>query len=77
MRDKRPRLPTHTQTLSPSPSPTRSVMRYYRVGPSLVNYGGIPQTWEASDSPDPLTGRPADNDPVDYLEVGTWQQSSG
>ncbi|KAG2432488.1 hypothetical protein HXX76_008833 [Chlamydomonas incerta] len=52
------------------PSPTPEQLRFYRVGPSLVNYGGIPQTWEASDAPDPVTGLPADNDPLDYLEVG-------
>ncbi|KXZ56383.1 hypothetical protein GPECTOR_1g34 [Gonium pectorale] len=49
---------------------TASTLRYYRVGPSLVNYGGIPQTWEASDRPDGLTGFPSDNDPVDFLELG-------
>lgn len=65
----RPSLTKHIHP-DPRPSSCRSVMRYYRVGPSLVNYGGIPQTWEASDEPDPLTGRPADNDPVDFLEVG-------
>ncbi|PNW78606.1 hypothetical protein CHLRE_09g390200v5 [Chlamydomonas reinhardtii] len=52
------------------PSPPPDQLRYYRVGPSLVNYGGIPQTWEASDVPDPVTGLPSDNDPLDYLEVG-------
>ncbi|PNH10321.1 Inorganic pyrophosphatase 2, mitochondrial [Tetrabaena socialis] len=45
-------------------------IRFYRVGPSLVNYGGIPQTWEASDEADPLTGLPADNDPLDFIEIG-------
>ncbi|EFJ51136.1 hypothetical protein VOLCADRAFT_48402, partial [Volvox carteri f. nagariensis] len=35
------------------------------------NYGGIPQTWEASDLPDALTGLPSDNDPLDFLEIGS------
>lgn len=61
--------------MGPCPHPTRSVprplekMRFYRAGPSLVNYGGVPQTWEASDQPDEVTGVPADNDPLDFIEV--------
>ncbi|KAG2499578.1 hypothetical protein HYH03_002521 [Edaphochlamys debaryana] len=47
-----------------------SDLRYYKVGASLVNYGSIVQTWEASDAPDELTGLPADNDPLDFVEIG-------
>jgi inorganic pyrophosphatase len=28
------------------------------------------QTWEDSELPDPLTGLPGDNDPLDFIEVG-------
>ncbi|GLC35416.1 hypothetical protein PLESTM_000317900 [Pleodorina starrii] len=52
-----------------SPRPLQR-LRYYAAGPSLANYGGVPQTWEASDVPDGLTGLPSDNDPLDFIEVG-------
>lgn len=35
------------------------------------NYGSICQTWENSTKPDPRTGFPGDNDPLDVCEIGT------
>ncbi|GMH40881.1 hypothetical protein BSKO_08785 [Bryopsis sp. KO-2023] len=44
--------------------------RYYGYGPSLVNYGSIPQTWEDSGNPDEITEEIGDGDPLDSLDIG-------
>lgn len=48
----------------------KGALRFYQYGPSLVNYGAIPQTWE-----DPATNVPGlnaggDGDPLDVTEIG-------
>eukprot|EP00775_Hariotina_reticulata_P013421 gene13421-13549_t len=45
--------------------------RYYLYGPSLVNYGALPQTWSNSNTTDTLTGLPGDNDPLDVLDISS------
>ena len=44
--------------------------RYVAYGPSPFTYGAIPQTWENSLEPDPVTGIIGDNDPIDALDIG-------
>lgn len=43
--------------------------RFYKYGPSLVNYGAITQTWEDPGFVHPDTGAGGDNDPVDVLQI--------
>jgi len=45
--------------------------RYVAYGPSPFTYGAIPQTWENSLEPDPVTGIKGDNDPIDALDIGS------
>lgn len=44
-------------------------LRYYKYGPSVVNYGAIAQTWESPSEVDPDIGLGGDNDPVDVLQL--------
>eukprot|EP00871_Galdieria_phlegrea_P002493 jgi/Galph1/3244/GphlegSOOS_G1907.1 len=46
-------------------------LRFYKYGPSLINYGALPQTWEDPEIKDPVTTFGGDNDPLDVLEIGT------
>ena len=43
--------------------------RYVAYGPNPFTYGAIPQTWENSEEPDPVTGIVGDNDPIDALDI--------
>lgn len=45
-------------------------LRIYKYGPSLVNYGAIPQTWEDPGSITPDLNAGGDNDPLDVTEIG-------
>ncbi|KAI0567353.1 inorganic pyrophosphatase precursor [Gracilaria domingensis] len=45
-------------------------LRVYKYGPSLVNYGAIPQTWEDPSSIHPELNFCGDGDPVDVCEIG-------
>ena len=51
--------------------------RFMAYGPSPFNYGAIPGTWEDSVEPDPITGIPGDNDPIDAVDIGAAQAPPG
>ncbi|KAK4523395.1 hypothetical protein GAYE_PCTG52G1290 [Galdieria yellowstonensis] len=53
------------------------VLRFYKYGPSLINYGAFPQTWEDPEVVDRETGLGGDNDPLDVLEVGSEVLKTG
>lgn len=42
-----------------------------RYGPTLGNYGGLPETWSNSNKTDSMTGYPGDNDPLDVLDISS------
>lgn len=48
----------------------KGALRFYKYGPSLVNYGAIPQTWEDPSSLNPELNVCGDGDPVDVCEIG-------
>lgn len=48
----------------------KGALRFYKYGPSLVNYGAIPQTWEDPSSVHPELDVKGDGDPVDVTEIG-------
>ncbi|GJD09250.1 Probable inorganic pyrophosphatase 1 [Galdieria sulphuraria] len=52
-------------------------LRFYKYGPSLINYGAFPQTWEDPKVVDPETGFGGDNDPLDVLEIGSETLKTG
>jgi len=43
--------------------------RYVAYGATPFTYGAIPQTWESSLEPDPITNIVGDNDPIDALDI--------
>jgi len=53
------------------------VLREYKWGDMLFNYGAFPQTWEDPKHVSEETGCPGDNDPVDVIELGTRQRPVG
>jgi inorganic pyrophosphatase len=53
------------------------VLREYKWGDMLFNYGAFPQTWEDPKHVSPETGCPGDNDPIDVIELGTRQRPVG
>uniref|UniRef100_A0A7S4T4F9 inorganic diphosphatase n=1 Tax=Alexandrium monilatum TaxID=311494 RepID=A0A7S4T4F9_9DINO len=53
------------------------VLREYKWGDMLFNYGAFPQTWEDPKVVNEDTGFPGDNDPVDVIELGTRQRPVG
>jgi len=53
------------------------VLREYKWGDMLFNYGAFPQTWEDPKHISEETGCPGDNDPVDVIELGTRQRPLG
>lgn len=53
------------------------VLREYKWGDMLFNYGAFPQTWEDPKHVSEETGYPGDNDPVDVIELGTRQRPLG
>lgn len=48
----------------------KGVLREYKYGPSLVNYGALPQTWENPAEMDLELGVQGDGDPLDVTEIG-------
>jgi inorganic pyrophosphatase len=53
------------------------VLREYKWGDMLFNYGAFPQTWEDPKYISEETGCPGDNDPIDVIELGTRQRPVG
>lgn len=47
----------------------KGALRFYKWGPSLINYGAVPQTWEDPGSVHPEVNVAGDNDPADLCEV--------
>jgi len=45
--------------------------RYFKKGPSPINYGMIPQTWESPLVPDAITGLTGDGDPIDVVDISS------
>lgn len=45
-------------------------LRFYKYGPSLVNYGAIPRTWEDPGNLNPELNVCGDGDPLDVTEIG-------
>lgn len=43
----------------------------------MFNYGAFPQTWESPEVITEGTGKPGDNDPLDAIEIGNKQWSTG
>lgn len=48
----------------------KGALRYYQYGPSLVNYGAIPQTWEDPANVVKELEAGGDGDPLDVTEIG-------
>lgn len=48
----------------------KGMLREYKYGPSLVNYGALPQTWEDPAEVNKELGVGGDGDPVDVTEIG-------
>lgn len=48
----------------------KGALRFYKYGPSLINYGAIPQTWEDPANIDQTLNVGGDGDPVDVTEIG-------
>lgn len=46
-------------------------LRFYKYGPSLVNYGAMPQTWEDPGNLNPDLNVSGDGDPLDVTEIGS------
>ena len=55
----------------------KGVLREYKWGDMLFNYGALPQTWEDPEHLEEDTGCKGDNDPLDAVEVGYRQMASG
>eukprot|EP00238_Polyblepharides_amylifera_P001437 CAMPEP_0196571780 /NCGR_PEP_ID=MMETSP1081-20130531/1911_1 /TAXON_ID=36882 /ORGANISM="Pyramimonas amylifera, Strain CCMP720" /LENGTH=313 /DNA_ID=CAMNT_0041888845 /DNA_START=146 /DNA_END=1084 /DNA_ORIENTATION=- len=55
----------------------QGVLREYKWGDMMFNYGMFPQTWEDPNFIPPATGYKGDNDPLDVVEVGTRQLRTG
>lgn len=53
------------------------MLREYKWGDMLFNYGAFPQTWEDPKVVSEETGCPGDNDPIDVIELGTRQRPTG
>lgn len=51
--------------------------REYYWGDMLFNYGAFPQTWEDPEHVTADTGARGDNDPLDAIEIGSKQWSTG
>lgn len=49
----------------------KGALRFYKYGPSLVNYGAVPQTWEDPGSINAELNVAGDGDPVDVTEIGS------
>jgi len=53
------------------------LLRFYKHGDIMFNYGALPQTWEDPKHVSPETGFVGDNDPIDAVEIGIKQLSTG
>ena len=52
------------------------LLREYKWGDMLFNYGCFPQTWEDPKVLSEETGFPGDNDPIDVIEIGGQQPNA-
>jgi inorganic pyrophosphatase len=55
----------------------KDALRSYKYGPSLINYGAIPQTFEDPGSVHPELNVGGDGDPIDLLDIGEAVQPFG
>lgn len=55
----------------------KGVLREYKHGDMLFNYGFMPQTWEDPDHVSADTGFKGDDDPLDMVEIGCRQMKTG
>ena len=55
----------------------KGVLREYKHGDMLFNYGFMPQTWEDPEHVSADTGFKGDDDPLDMVEVGCRQMKCG
>lgn len=55
----------------------KGVLREYKWGDMMFNYGMFPQTWEDPNVICEATGYKGDDDPLDVIEVGTRQMKTG
>mmetsp|Transcript_56301 Transcript_56301/g.91114 ORF Transcript_56301/g.91114 Transcript_56301/m.91114 type:complete len:463 (+) Transcript_56301:76-1464(+) len=66
------------ETMNPIKQDVKNgVLREYKWGDMMFNYGAFPQTWEDPKHVSEETGCPGDNDPVDVIELGTRQRPVG
>eukprot|EP01059_Diplonema_ambulator_P001687 TRINITY_DN11429_c0_g1_i4.p1 TRINITY_DN11429_c0_g1~~TRINITY_DN11429_c0_g1_i4.p1 ORF type:complete len:395 (+),score=133.13 TRINITY_DN11429_c0_g1_i4:58-1242(+) len=62
---------------------SNGVLRFYKHGDMLFNYGALPQTWESTEHSfvfqegDGEVAYKGDNDPIDVIEIGTQQLQTG
>jgi len=55
----------------------KGVLREFKRGDLMFNYGCFPRTWEDPDFVHPDTGVGGDNDPIDVCEIGLRQVPTG
>jgi len=55
----------------------KGALRFYEYGPSLINYGALPQTWEDPAVVHTESGCSGDNDPLDVIEIGSQAMPTG
>ena len=55
----------------------KGVLREFKRGDLMFNYGCFPRTWEDPDYVHPDTGVGGDNDPIDVCEIGLRQVPTG
>jgi inorganic pyrophosphatase len=55
----------------------KGVLREYKHGDMLFNYGFMPQTWEDPEHVSEDTGFKGDDDPLDMVEIGCRQMKCG
>lgn len=48
----------------------KGALRFYKYGPSLINYGAVPQTWENPGAVNEELKVGGDGDPLDLMEIG-------
>jgi inorganic pyrophosphatase len=49
----------------------KGALRFYKYGPSLINYGAVPQTFEDPSTIHPELKVGGDGDPIDLLDIGS------
>lgn len=55
----------------------KGALRFYKYGPSLVNYGAVPQTWEDPGNLNTELNVHGDGDPLDVTEIGSTTMPFG